>query len=70
MPWGPKALRNSREEFVEKIEYGKRVYVKNQAGGKIDAYYQVWANRGDVSFEVEYVDQNVKEDGTWFTSDT
>ena len=59
-----------QELFVEKIEYGKRVYVKNQAGGKIDAYYQVWANRGDVSFKVEYADQNVKEDGTWFTSDT
>ena len=59
-----------QELFVEKIEYGKRVYVKNQAGGKIDAYYQVWAIRGDVSFKVEYADNNVKEDGTWFTSDT
>ena len=59
-----------QELFVEKIEYGKRVYVKNQAGGKIDAYYQVWANRGDVSFQVEYADHNIKEDGTWFTSDT
>ena len=43
-----------QELFVDRIEYGKRVYIKNQAGGKIDAYYQVWANRGDVSFDVEY----------------
>ena len=43
-----------QELFVDRIEYGKRVYIKNQAGGKIDAYYQVWANRADVSFDVEY----------------
>ena len=43
-----------QELFIDRIEYGKRVYVKNQAGGKIDAYYQVWANRADVSFDVEY----------------
>ena len=43
-----------QELFVDRIEYGKRVYIKNQAGGKIDAFYQVWANRADVSFDVEY----------------
>ena len=58
-----------QELFVDRIEYGKRVYIKNQAGGKIDAYYQVWANRGDVTFEVEYK-ENRKEDDRWFTSDT
>ena len=58
-----------QELFVEKIEYGKRVYIKNQAGGKIDAYYQVWANRTDVSFDVEYKD-DVNEEPHWFTSDT
>ena len=58
-----------QELFVEKIEYGKRVYIKNQAGGKIDASYQVWANRADCSFEVEYKD-DVKEEPHWFTSDT
>ena len=47
-----------QELFVDRIEYGKRVYVKNQAGGKIDAYYQVWANRADVSFDVEYPDSD------------
>ena len=37
-----------QELFVDRIEYGKRVYIKNQAGGKIDAYYQVHAERIDV----------------------
>jgi hypothetical protein len=37
-----------QELFVDRIEYGKRVYVRNQAGGKIDAYYQVHAERIDV----------------------
>ena len=58
-----------QELFVDRIEYGKRVYVKNQAGGLVNAYYQVWANRGDCSFEVEYK-ENRKEDDRWFTSDT
>ena len=58
-----------QELFVDRIEYGKRVYVKNQAGGLVNAYYQVWANRTDVSFEVEYK-ENRKEDDRWFTSDT
>jgi len=65
-----------QELFVDRIEYGKRVYVRNQAGGKIDAYYQVHAERIDVDkLEVEtkkgldYSKHNEKEDGTWFTSD-
>ena len=37
-----------QELFVDRIEYGKRVYIRNQAGGKIDAYYQVHAERIDV----------------------
>ena len=32
-----------QELFVDRIEYGKRIYIKNQAGGKIDAYYHVHA---------------------------
>jgi|TARA_B100000131_G_scaffold49120_2_gene43746 hypothetical protein len=59
-----------QELFVDRIEYGKRVYVKNQAGGKIDSYYQVWANRADCSFEVEYRDDETGDDDHWFTSDT
>ena len=58
-----------QELFVEKIEYGKRIFIRNQAGGKIDAYYNVWANRTDVSIQVEYPDHQVKDDGIWFTSD-
>ena len=43
-----------QELFVDRIEYGKRVYIRNQAGGKIDAYYQVHAERIDVDkLEVE-----------------
>ena len=59
-----------QELFVDRIEYGKRVYVKNQAGGLVNAYYQVWANRTDVSFEVEYKEDEIGEDDHWFTSDT
>jgi len=43
-----------QELFVDRIEYGKRVYIKNQAGGKIDAYYQVWADRAGEKLVVEY----------------
>ena len=43
-----------QELFVDRIEYGKRVYIKNQAGGKIDAYYQVWADRLGHDMVVEY----------------
>ena len=50
-----------QELFVDRVEYGKRVYIKNQAGGKIDAYYQVWANRGDVTFDVEYPESDDHE---------
>ena len=48
-----------QELFVDRIEYGKRVYIKNQAGGKIDAYYQVHAERLDVD---KLVVERVKED--------
>ena len=77
-----------QELFVERIEYGKRVYIRNQAGGKIDAYYQVWADRLGHDMQVEYkgasaadypgdsrkfsaagYDYDVREDGSWFTSD-
>jgi hypothetical protein len=43
-----------QELFVDRIEYGKRVYIKNQAGGKIDANYQVWADRLGHEMVVEY----------------
>ena len=48
-----------QELFVDRIEYGKRVYIKNQAGGKIDAYYQVWADRLGHDMVVEYEGESV-----------
>ena len=50
-----------QELFVEKIEYGKRVYIRNQAGGKIDAYYQVWADRLGHDMQVEYKGTSVAD---------
>ncbi len=50
-----------QELFVDRIEYGKRVYVKNQAGGKIDAYYQVWADRLGHDMQVEYKGSSVAD---------
>ena len=43
-----------QELFVERIDYGKTVRVKNSAGGTINAYYQVWANRAGEKLIVEY----------------
>lgn len=34
-----------QELFVEKIEWGKNVFVKNGNGGPIKCYYQIWADR-------------------------
>ena len=50
-----------QELFVDRIEYGKRVYIKNQAGGKIDAYYQVWADRIGHDMVVEYEGESVAD---------
>ena len=43
-----------QELFVERIDYGKTVRVKNSAGGTINAYYQVWANRAGEKLIAEY----------------
>ena len=41
--------------FVEKIEWGKNVIVKNNAGGPVRCYYQIWAARKyDDKLHVEY----------------
>ena len=40
-----------QELFVDRIEYGKRVYIKNQAGGKIDAYYHCLLYTSDAADE-------------------
>ena len=36
-----------QELFVEKIEWGKRIIVKNREGGAINCYYTVYAERKD-----------------------
>lgn len=44
-----------QELFVEKIEWGKNVIVKNNAGGPVRCYYQIWAARKyDDKLHVEY----------------
>tara|TARA_B100001287_G_scaffold87538_1_gene73300 strand:- start:11316 stop:12230 length:915 start_codon:yes stop_codon:yes gene_type:complete len=46
---------SQQDLFVEKIEWGKNVYVKNANGGPVNCYYQVWANRlSDEKLHVEY----------------
>lgn len=34
-----------QELFVDKMEWGKRIIIKNNAGGKINCDYQIWASR-------------------------
>ena len=48
-----------QELFVEDIQWGKNVIVKNSAGGPIKCFYQVWANRlADEKLHVEYEGQS------------
>ena len=48
-----------QELFVEDIQWGKNVIVKNSAGGAIKCHYQVWANRlADEKLHVEYEGQS------------
>ena len=41
----PMGIFVHQELFVEKIEWGKNVFVKNGNGGPIKCYYQIWADR-------------------------
>lgn len=48
-------IESYQELFVEKIEWGKNVIVKNNAGGAVKCYYQIWAARKyDDKLHVEY----------------
>ena len=48
-----------QELFVEDIQWGKNVIVKNSAGGAVKCFYQVWANRlADEKLHVEYEGQS------------
>lgn len=43
-----------QELFVERVEWGKNIVVKNQSGGSIHCYYKVWADRLGEKLIVEY----------------
>ena len=48
-------IGSHQELFVEKIEWGKNVYIKNASGGPVICYYQVWAARQyEEKLHVEY----------------
>jgi hypothetical protein len=51
-----------QELFVEKIEWGKNIIVKNREGGAINCYYTVYAERKDMEkLIVEYEGQSIKD---------
>jgi len=44
-----------QELFVDSIEWGKKVIIKNNSGSSINCYYQIWAERKfDEKLHVEY----------------
>ena len=47
-----------QELYVKEIQYGKRVIVRNAAGGAINASYHVWANRAGEKLIPEYAGKN------------
>ena len=48
-------IGSHQELFVEDIQWGKNVIVKNSAGGPIKCFYQVWAARQyEEKLQVEY----------------
>lgn len=51
-----------QELFVEKIEWGKRIIVKNREGGPINCYYTVYAERKDLQkLIVEYEGETIQD---------
>lgn len=50
-----------QELFVEKIEWGKRIIIKNREGGPVECYYTVYGERVDIEktiVEYEVVDNS------------
>ncbi len=47
-----------QELYVKEIQYGKRVIVRNAAGGAINASYHVWADRAGEKLIPEYPGKN------------
>ena len=43
-----------QELYVDTINWGKKIQIKNREGGPIECYYQVWANRLGENLYVEY----------------
>ncbi len=51
-----------QELFVEKIEWGRNIIVKNQSGGPIDCHYTVYAERIDLDkLIVEYEGESIHD---------
>jgi hypothetical protein len=51
-----------QELFVEKIEWGKKIIVKNREGGAINCYYTVYAERKDYQkLVVEYEGESMQD---------
>ena len=44
----------AQELFVDRIEYGSKVVIRNGAGGPINAYYHVHANPLEVDDHAQY----------------
>lgn len=55
-------FRSYQELFVEKIEWGKNVIIKNREGGPVYCYYTVYAERKDMDkLIVEYEGESPKD---------
>lgn len=51
-----------QELFVEKIEWGKKVIIKNREGGPIKCHYTIFAERKDMDkLVVEYKGESIKD---------
>ncbi len=51
-----------QELFVEKIEWGKKIIIKNNSGSSINCYYTVYAERKDLDkLIVEYEGKTIKD---------
>lgn len=47
-------IGHSQDLIVEKIEWGKRIFIKSGNGTTVNCYYQVWADRLGEKIIVEY----------------
>jgi hypothetical protein len=55
-------IGSHQELFVDSIQWGKNVIIKNNCGSNITCYYQVWAERKfDEKLQVEYQGESPKD---------